>query len=1000
MIAGFILIGLTVLSYLTWDTYQKTQAPPPNGQSVLQYWGDSLVWDSSPPPLSPLSYSSSWDMLEALAPDRTYRPWVRWNWASLGDQPQKLRSALQRWDSLQFGGIQLYTERAAGDRSSDTLNATTSGRLLRWILFQADQHQQTVSLEPGSGSPIGGNHIQLADNVQSLYFAETHILGGKRVRLPVPELSTPASYYQLAWEESEPPIPAHSQVDFYPDSAKLLCLIAAKPRKGKRNFNPFVLNDQVQLDVDSIFLITDQIEPQNQINWEAPKGYWKLIAVYAGPTGERARKQLDFLQGLTLTPLDSQRLISHYQYLFRPETALSEQFGQPVRFLAQGQPFFQAECLFSPLVLSHFKQHRGYALTPYLPVLSVPGKHHRFFERQHLARKAAYQLTQEDERIRFDYNRTIAELYEQQSLGAGARWAAQQGLHLQSQPFGLPLDVIKAVSHIPLPEIDFRYAGGTSLFTKLIVSGAHHYQKPLISAQFLHQELTPWDHTPQKWKLAADKLFSQGVNHLVSNGALYQEDHAFAKHWKSFHEYLSRCQYWLRKGRPEAEVLIYYPFLGFPASFADQSSHEELYFRGQLPGWDAPSPTNQLPEQPIVPHQQWYEETFALVEALEAAGITWEWINEDLLLQTRMEGPAWQLQGRRFRALILPRVTAISLPLAHHLASEAQKGSPLLIYGQVPDRQPGFWKHQEHDPQIASLMQGVAQAKLPQSPAELINRLQEFPSQNPYRYETAYPFLRHHHRRLTNGDRVIFFHNQEAEGRYFRFQIPDTVQHLYWINPLDKKVVSATRGMVPNILGYLEGFGSTFLLCTQTPLADSLVSLAVSLPQTLAQSRNRLEHPLQDWTLQIQSTEGKVVQYQDSIWFDWREVPTLAHANQEGVYTGRFYIQDTLEAIRYMLDLDQVYHTADIYLNTQPIGQLAYLPYALDISPWIQPGWNQVEIWLTPTPYNATLYQVHKGKLSLPALAQRPIDKLQPAGLLGPVKLWEVIPPKNSRPVP
>lgn len=985
---------LIFVIYQAWSTHDRTRALSPGGPSVRQYLHDTLPLDSGQR-FTAFPFSSSWQADSFLQPPRVYFPWIRWE--GLGDSlsPDLLTWQVQQWDSLHFGGIEVpsTTDKPAWRRTFKRFyfGSKRYTQQLIHLLDQASRRGLLVDLQLGPGSPPGGPDIQLADNVQSLFFSETQVLGGKTVRVPLPALATPPAYWHLAWQEPGNDQPQDDMLDFFPDSARLLCLLATKPVQGKHNLNPFVMDDQVVLNPDSVFLITDQVNEEGDVVWEAPRGYWKLIAVYAGPDGERPVNHHYAQPALTVNPLDSTRVVSHYQYLLRQESLLKPWLGKPLRALLQTQANYKAEHLFGENFLSYFAARRGYDLLPYLPVLAFPAQHNRWIGKQHWPRKAEYKVTDEDERIRYDYDLTLSELYEDHFLGASTHWGHRHALAQRAQTFGLSMDLLRAAAQVDIPEMSQAYAGGTELFLKLVSSGAHHYQKPLLSAACFGSASEVLSSTPQKQKIALDKLFGLGVNHLVFGNFSTQRSNPFVQHLLPLTEYASRCQYLLRKGQPEAEVLLYYPFLGFPETFADLASHEELYFRGQVPGWDALSSPQDFPVSPIIPHQKWLSKVYQLTQALAQAGISWEWVNDALLQEATFDQQSWQLQGRQFASVIVPDAPHIPRKTAEHLLDLSQLGAPLVLYGSAPDHQPGFWKHQENDPRIQEIMALLSLPQQPQTPLEMVNLLQELPTRNPYRYESSYPFLRHHQRRLDNGDRIIFYHNIEGDGRYFRIQIPDHVSHTYWLNPLHQTIAPVQASAAHNVLGYLEGFGSTFLLCTQTPLPDSLLSGALPLPQFMVQNRNRIEHPLQDWTLRLKGPGESVLQWQDSVWWDWRDHPELAHTAAEGAYSARFFVQDTLADIRYILDLGKVFHAADVYLNTQLVESVALLPFQVDLSRMIQPGWNQVEIWVTPTLYNAALQQAHNGKQANPELLSRNPKALQPAGMIGPVRLWEVL---------
>jgi hypothetical protein len=80
---------------------------------------------------------------------------------------------------------------------------------------------------------------------------------------------------------------------------------------------------------------------------------------------------------------------------------------------------------------------------------------------------------------------------------------------------GTRMDVIGASCEADIPETE-QLAGNNSegFFLKLITSGAHLYNKPVITQEsFVFRGLSEMT-TPQKMRLLADKSFAAGVNQV------------------------------------------------------------------------------------------------------------------------------------------------------------------------------------------------------------------------------------------------------------------------------------------------------------------------------------------------------------------------------------------------------------------------------------------------------------------------------------------------------
>lgn len=1048
IIIGIVSVSLglilSISSYGLYAIHQRVMgqhiSDPP---SVLKLSNNQILPDSLQTPASaPLEYKDDWSLAGFQQPTKTYRPWTRWWWPGNLVSPLVLQSEIKRLDSIGFGGVEIQAF-AAGvgeltDEERKNLYSVQSpayyGNLKRVLEYLGDSSEFKIDLTIGSGWPSGGPHINLNDNLQSLFWGETHILGGKRINIPVPQAEIPNSYFISALTEGDL---GQDLMGFHRDALRLICLIGAKPRAGKRSLDPLDLRDQVSLDPDSLFVLNELVDDQNQLNWEAPKGYWKIIAVYAGPNGERPALSTTADPGYVVNPIDSARTLAHLNSLFKNEKGAKRLPQSAIRGIFSDSYQYKAERIFDDDLPAEFAKRRGYDLQPYYPAIAVPAADNFIHDVLRWPRASLYALTEADERIRFDYQKTLSDLLIENNVASSRDWAEANGWYFRAQAYGTDIDIIKAAGQSHIPEVEQTYAGGTKLFLKLISSGAHLYDRPLVSAEsFVHQD-KDYTLSPQKLKVAADKLFLAGINQLVYHGTPYpwQKDDFGAEDWSpfssptnslvtfsgnfsksnsfwphlgGFNQYVSRCQYLLQQGKPKAEALIYYPFLGFPTTFDQITDYRELYFNGDLPPWDEVPSTRaglSLPGQgdkAPIPHEDWYRKTAKMLEMLENQGINWDWSNDEALLAARWENGYWQIGQQQYAYLILSHAPHIRLETIQHLDSLADLGAPLVIYGDPPKAQPGFYDYVNRDPIIANITHERQAGRELREPADLRNHLQRIRVERPLRFAGSYPFLRYQLRELDNGSFISFLANQSSEERYFRLQLPSRVKYAYWLDPQDGKVYAADYQPEQDLLGFLPAYGSMFLLFSeQAFFEEDTLNTSSPLAFFLAQSSRTILHELKNWQLMVPNIKtSKVGRFEltDSVFFDWRTEPQLRFVAEEGRYLAEFFLQDTLEGFRYVLDLGELYQSAEVYLNTESLGRLSYRPFVIECTHKLKPGWNAIEVWISPSPRNEMILKAKKGYEKYQQFTDKEWS-LQAAGLLGPVRLLEVF-PEGRKPTP
>ncbi|HEX2465996.1 MAG TPA: glycosyl hydrolase, partial [Thermoanaerobaculia bacterium] len=401
---------------------------------------------------------------------------------------------------------------------------------------------------------------------------------------------------------------------------------------------------QVMLDPATLTVLDSNVR-DGELRWSAPPGTWRVVAIYAMPAGEAPTLVAAPQAGLVLDHFHADKVRAHYDYLLGKRTGIDAYWGAPLRGFFNDSLEFKVERHWAEGFLDEFARRRGYDLRPWLPALFVAGADNFFVSDVFgVHPDPDFGLGAEADRVRWDYELTVSDLVIERFFDSSREWAAARGLLSRAQGYGMALDAIRAAGHIDIPETEALYAGGSDLFLKLASSGAHLYGRSLVSAESFVWRGAEYRTTPQKVRAAADKLFTAGVNHVVWHGTPYRVTRAegdgfgeegwypwsipgatlgfstnfseaspFWRDAEAINRYLARAQLLLRQGRPEADVLVYYPFARFPSSFggdAEAAEREDL-FNGWLREAEPAVPASSLAgllggraesvEDPLVP---------------------------------------------------------------------------------------------------------------------------------------------------------------------------------------------------------------------------------------------------------------------------------------------------------------------------------------------------------------------------------------------------------------
>jgi hypothetical protein len=211
----------------------------------------------------------------------------------------------------------------------------------------------------------------------------------------------------------------------------------------------------------------------------------------------------------------------------------------------------------TPTLPEEFARRRGYPLIPVLYRLAVDGP--------------------DAEQVRADYHHTLAELYQENFIAVGQRWAASRGVSFRIQNYGTPPATISSYRFADMFEGEgWGWKGITQ--TRWASSAGHLYGRDVVSA-----EIWTWVHspsfraTPLDLKGEAHDHLLNGINQLIGHGWPYSPAEAPGLGWffyaagaiddrnpwwpamSPLNAYLTRLCWLLRQGEPVADVAVYVP---------------------------------------------------------------------------------------------------------------------------------------------------------------------------------------------------------------------------------------------------------------------------------------------------------------------------------------------------------------------------------------------------------------------------------------------------------
>ncbi|KQB42861.1 Glycoside hydrolase family 2 protein [Flavobacterium daejeonense] len=849
---------------------------------------------------------------------------------------------------------------------------------LQAIMQQAQNSKIIVDMNAGSGWPLGGTFFDPRESMRTLAVVDTLLIANSIYNGALPLLKFPDAKAQ-----------DNSDVNIVkPQWAIVKSVIGAKVSEVKDN--------QIILDSKSIIDLTAKIK-NNTLRWKVPGDQnWRLIVCWSVPTGEKPSLIASKGMNYVIDHLDSKVVNKTYDYLLGKRTGLHKYFSNPLRAVFNDSYEFHVDRIISPNLIEVFKKENGYDITPFLSSVYQKGYNHAaYLADKYADSKPAYVFDiQNHWRIMYDYDQIVNKVFRDNFIKTSNNWMRSHGLVHRTQAYGFPIDLISAAAMADIPEAEQLYGDGSEGFLKLVTSGAHLNNRPVITQESFVSAMRAEMTTPQKIKVWADKSFACGINQLIYHGTPYKynngefgkegwntwstpylpqlnfstgmnESDPFWRDIKDVNEYLSRCQYALRSGKPLTDVLIYMPFNNFAENQIGLNPEETMikgYFKGVEPEINEYSfKTTNLEIK------TWFDKLWKTINRLEEKGITWEFVNDDFLQKAKIKNGKIDIQGNQYQTLILADLPFVNLKTAKSIQTLNKTGMKVWAVGDCPEKQPSYLDYQKNDKLASELMHSVWNNK---HTVKITTNLPVETIKQDLVFVKEARFSRQINRQMADGSLIKFISNKTDQWQTIEIKAAEKFKNSYWFNAEDG---SAAPAQGSTFSYRLAPYGSVILFAS-----TAKVNLELDLKEPVGdQLQSVLD--IDKWNIKIGENT-----FTDSLLFDWRDNKETKFISEDGLYTANFSLEKIQKGKSYFIDLGKVYYVARVKINGQDAGKRFFAPYSLDITSLLKEGNNKVEVLITTTRRNGFTgegikgnpqYRQYKGKGRI----------LVPSGMVGPV---------------
>ena len=585
-------------------------------------------------------------------------------------------------------------------------------------------------------------------------------------------------------------------------------------------------------------------------------------------------------------------------------------------------------------LLVEFKTRRGYDLSDFLPALADG------FEGDLNNRPAAD--------IRHDWGLTLSELCDERYLTPIRDWAHKNNTRFRSQTYGIPPVTLSSNSLVDLPEGEHGPFWRTFSVARWAASASHLYGRNVTSSEtwtWLHSPV--FRATPLDMKAEADLHFLQGINQLIGHGWPYSPPQAGEPGWRFYAAaVLNNHNPWWQV---MPDVSRYLQRVSALLRLGKPANDVALY----LPTHDAFASFTAGSRTSVDQSMEALLGSTVIPQILDA-GYNFDFIDDAAIGNVGIPHPA----------LVIPNLKRMPDATQKIIDDYKRRG------GLVVDLR-----------STGELAQELTRKLRPD-------------------FATGVPEIGFIHRKLDDAE-VYFVANtgNKPVHAMARLRLAPELQPEWWNPDTARRTTAVVQG--GRLAVDLAPYESRILVYSKTP---AKAEPAPAEPQTLSDLSL-------GWKVTYGSTGQSTIMDRLRSWTD--DESTLYYSGSASYERGfqyagpagkRVYLNlgegTPLEAPRgrtqgYQALIDPpVRESAIVFVNGKPAGSVWHAPYEVEITPLLQPGMNQLKIFVANLAVNAMAGQkLPDYKLLNLRYTERftpqDMDKIQPqpSGLLGKITL-------------
>jgi len=922
--------------------------------------------------------STSENLFELFkSPGSVYHPFVRWWWNGDKIEEGELVRELRLLKEAGIGGVEInpieFPTRFEGDdlgKPSIKWLGNEWIDMLKIVFDETRSLGMTCDLIVGSGWPFGAEYLEGEERSQIVVIAVKKITG---------PLDYEISKFEI-FREADPAVSS----PFPGRTMELLSLsLVPDPITG----------------MDNVTDLTDQ-SGNETIKVSIPKGNHALYGLV---------RINGFMQVINGAPGATGPVLNHYnqaavrKYLLHMSSEIEKRTGPlsgNIRALFTDSMELEG-ANWSADLMDEFKRRRGYDIYPYLPfILFKTGGMGNVTDTKYGVVMAP-DFEKMICRMRYDFETTKAEILEERFIKTYTGWCRELNVKSRAQAYGrsfFPLEgsfmydipeceswTMNWLKHKvgeEMPEDDYRRGRAYTMINKYVSSAANLTGKSVVSCEEMTDTYTVFNTSLENLKVGGDQSAITGVTHSVFHGFNYSPPEAPYPGWIRYGAYYNENNTWWP---------YFHLYNSYKARMSALLQHTVMFTDIAIlpPNDDMWSLIGaQMEPFPNLTHVDW----FTLVwEAINKNGNGCDYVSQRIIRDAEMKNGFMLYNQRKYYSIFLVQVDSLDPSAARKLLEFVSSGGRIFCIEALPSKSTGWKDHEKRDIEVQdyiSKMKGFPERfiYLKKPEKDFITWYSEIQEQfdiRPYvKIENPDPYIMQIRRKADDDSEVLYLINSHIhEPRQVRitFSKELTDKKYCWIwdpeNGSRYRIYPDRENTIKLDMGPA---GSYLFVFSKDKSGSEWKPLPVN--------NDQVKNISTGWSAEFRHChDGSVKQFPIKELKDLKDIDGFAGFAGTVIYRNSVNIENTQYVI---LNLGKVFGTSELKINGESCGVKWYGRRIFDITGFIKPGINQIEVVVTTSMGNYMKSLTDNRIAQYWTNEKNKIQPVQSMGLIGPVTIY------------